>query len=98
MLWKFKGRCVMSGFNFIADTNVLIKLGQGSQQIASLLTNKDISISIITEMQILSWPLIKPCSIIQAAGTNTRSASLHQMRILQMPITPLMPQNILVWR
>ena len=43
----------MNGVNLIADTNVLIKLGQGNQQIAGLLTHKDISIPVITEMEIL---------------------------------------------
>ena len=66
MPWKFKGKCVMSGFNFIADTNVLIKLGQGNEQIANLLAAKDISISIITEMEILAWPQHKPAEIVKA--------------------------------
>ena len=56
----------MNGVNFIADTNILIKLGQGNQQIASLMAHKDISISVITEMEILSWPQIKPSEIIKA--------------------------------
>lgn len=56
----------MSGFNFIADTNVLIKLGQGDKQISDLLTDKDISISFITEMEILAWPQHKPIEIVRA--------------------------------
>jgi predicted nucleic acid-binding protein len=56
----------MSGFNFIADTNVLIKLGQGNEQIADLLASKNISISIITEMEILAWPQHKPAEIVKA--------------------------------
>jgi len=68
----------MSGVNFIADTNVLIKLGQGNQQIALLLTGKDISISVITEMEILSWPLIKPSEIMKA------KEMISQFRIISL--------------
>ncbi len=56
----------MNGYNFVADTNILIKLGQGNGQIADLLQDNNIFISFITEMEILAWPQHTPAEIVSA--------------------------------
>ena len=55
----------MNGYNF-ADTNILIKLGQGNGQIADLLQDNNIFISFITEMEILAWPQHTLAKIVSA--------------------------------
>lgn len=44
----------MSGTDYLLDTNILIQISQGDQEIASFLDNKGIYISFISEMELLS--------------------------------------------
>lgn len=46
----------MNGNNILADTNILIYLLQGNQEITDYLQGKDIYISFISEMELLSFP------------------------------------------
>jgi len=51
----------MNGVELIIDTNILIYLTSGNSDIAELIRDKQVSISVITEMEIRSWPsLTKP--------------------------------------
>ena len=53
----------MSGSDFLVDTNILIHLGNGNHAITDFLHGKDIFISFITEMELLSKPGLKSDSI-----------------------------------
>ncbi|OYQ34408.1 hypothetical protein CHU92_11690 [Flavobacterium cyanobacteriorum] len=46
----------MSGNSILADTNILIYLLQGNEEIANYLNGKDIYISFISELELLSFP------------------------------------------
>ncbi len=46
----------MSGDKIFVDTNILVYLFQGDAEIARILDGKDIVISFITEMELLSFP------------------------------------------
>lgn len=46
----------MTGTGFLLDTNVILYLLRGDSDIPSLIRGKDIYISFITEMELLSFP------------------------------------------
>jgi predicted nucleic acid-binding protein len=46
----------MNGNSLFLDTNILIYLLKGNQEITGLLRNKDLVISFITELELLSYP------------------------------------------
>ncbi len=46
----------MSGINILADTNIIIYLLAGDQGLLKILEDKKISISVITEIEVLSYP------------------------------------------
>lgn len=50
----------MNGNDYLADTNIMILLGNGSEPIAEFLQGKNICISFISEMELLSKPNITP--------------------------------------
>lgn len=60
----------MSGTDYLVDTNVLIHLGNGDEAITEFLQNKNVFLSFISEMELLSKP-----------GLNTEN-----LRILQSMI------------
>lgn len=49
----------MSGTNLLIDTNILIYLLNGDEHVSEIIKDKNIYISIITEMEILSYPKLK---------------------------------------
>jgi predicted nucleic acid-binding protein len=48
----------MNGVELIIDTNILIYLTSGNSDIAEIIRDKRISISVITEMEVRSWPAL----------------------------------------
>lgn len=52
----FKNKCEMNGNNWLVDTNILIALTSGRKDISTLLEDKNIYISVISEIELLSWP------------------------------------------
>ncbi|QLH33614.1 MAG: type II toxin-antitoxin system VapC family toxin [Cyclobacteriaceae bacterium] len=48
----------MSGVELVIDTNILIYLTSGNRDIAEIVRKKQISISVITEMEVRSWPAL----------------------------------------
>lgn len=48
----------MNGNDYLADTNIMILLGNGSEPITEFLQGKNIYISFISEMELLSKPNI----------------------------------------
>ena len=52
----FKIKCAMNGNNWLVDTNILIALTSGHKDISTLLEDKNIFISVISEIELLSWP------------------------------------------
>lgn len=49
----------MNGEKLFVDTNILIYLLQGDSEISEILNGKDIVISFITELELLSFPKLK---------------------------------------
>ncbi len=66
----------MSGFDLVADTNILIYLTAGNQNIAEVTRSKNLIISIITEMEIRSWPSLT------IADIQTLKKLLSQCRVV----------------
>ena len=54
----------MSGIDLVVDTNILIYLTSGNKSVAKALRNKNFAISFITEMELLSWPLLSEEEIL----------------------------------
>lgn len=48
----------MNGNDYLADTNIMILLGNGSEPITEFLQGKNIYLSFISEMELLSKPSI----------------------------------------
>ena len=46
----------MNGIGYFLDTNIILYLLRGDKDIASLLKQKDLYVSFITEMELLSFP------------------------------------------
>jgi predicted nucleic acid-binding protein len=67
----------MSGNKIFVDTNILIYFLKGEQEVIEMIGDKDVSISFITELELLSFPeltkeservianLLKNCTIIE---------------------------------
>lgn len=66
----------MSGFDLVADTSILIYLTAGNQNIAEVTRSKNLIISIITEMEIRSWPSLT------IADIQTLKKLLSQCRVV----------------
>ena len=49
----------MSGSKIFVDTNILIYLLQGDHELTQILNGKELVISIITELELLSFPGLK---------------------------------------
>ena len=50
----------MSGNKIFADTNILLYFLKGEQEIVEMISDKDVVISFITELELLSFPKILP--------------------------------------
>lgn len=67
----------MNGNNLFVDTNILLYYLKGNEDVVELISEKSLSISFITELEILSFPkltsesesqirnLLKSCSLIE---------------------------------
>jgi predicted nucleic acid-binding protein len=67
----------MSGNKIFVDTNILIYFLKGEQEVIEMIGDKDVAISFITELELLSFPdlskeseqiisnLLKECTIIE---------------------------------
>lgn len=53
----------MNGNSILADTNILIYLLQGNQDVTDYLDGKDIYISFISELELLSFPGLEEADI-----------------------------------
>jgi Predicted nucleic acid-binding protein, contains PIN domain len=45
----------MSGIDVVADTNILVELAEGKKELDRFLHNNRIFVSVVTEMELLSW-------------------------------------------
>ena len=59
MPFLFSRKCEMNGTNFLADTNALIYLLNGNQCMSNYL-QKNLYVSVISEMELLSYSGITP--------------------------------------
>ncbi len=67
----------MSGIDVVVDTNILIELAEGKKEIDRFLHNNRLFVSVVTEMELLSWPkltesqhqffkiLLRDCEIVE---------------------------------
>src|SRR5690606_17757826 len=55
MLSKSKRRCEMSGIKILLDTNVVLYFLNGDETLAGFFEDKDLYVSVITEMELLSY-------------------------------------------
>ncbi len=46
----------MSGSKLFADTNILLYYLEGKEEVVELISDKDLTISFVTELEILSFP------------------------------------------
>ena len=53
----------MDGNKFLADTNIFIYLTQGIKPVVDFLQDKELLLSIISSMELLSWPLLSKSEI-----------------------------------
>ena len=49
----------MNGNKWLVDTNIIIALTAGREDVVSLLEGKNIYLSVISEIELLSWPKLK---------------------------------------
>jgi predicted nucleic acid-binding protein len=68
----------MNGAELVVDTNILIYLTSGNPDIAKLVRGKQIAISVITEMEVRSWPALTK------ADNAILDKMLSQFRIVQL--------------
>jgi len=70
----------MSGDRLFVDTNILIYLLGGDREVATILDGKEIVISFITELELLSFPkLTKPQTrIIKSLLKDCKVVNLNQ--------------------
>jgi predicted nucleic acid-binding protein len=68
----------MNGAELVVDTNILIYLTSGNPDIAKLVRGKQIAISVITEMEVRSWPALSK------ADNAILDKMLSQFRIVQL--------------
>jgi predicted nucleic acid-binding protein len=59
----------MSGLSLLVDTNILVYLTAGNKNIQKAIHGNKISVSFITEMELLSWP----------AGTQSENRIIKEM-------------------
>ena len=59
MVWSFKKGGEMSGIEILADTNAILYLFSGNKCMIPFM-NMQIGVSVITEMELLSFPKIYP--------------------------------------
>jgi len=52
----------MSGNRLCVDTNILLYFLKGDQEVIEIISDKDLVISFITELELLSFPKISPDS------------------------------------
>jgi predicted nucleic acid-binding protein len=52
----------MSGNRLFVDTNILLYFLKGDQEVIEMVSDKDLIISFITELELLSFPKISPDS------------------------------------
>jgi predicted nucleic acid-binding protein len=52
----------MSGNRLCVDTNILLYFLKGDQEVIEMISDKDLVISFITELELLSFPRISPDS------------------------------------
>ena len=76
----------MGGNRFLADTNIFIYLTQGIKPVVNFLQDKELSLSIISSMELLSWPQLskveittiekmpEQCEIIQLTNNIAKQA------------------------
>ena len=50
----------MSGDSIVLDTSLIINLFKGNSEITELITNRNLFVSVITEIEVLSFPNITP--------------------------------------
>lgn len=55
----------MNGSRFLLDTNIILYLLRGNSDLADLLSSNEIFISVITEMELLSYPEITEAERLQ---------------------------------
>lgn len=77
MEWNTKKLLEMNGIKVLADTNIFINLSEGKGDVEPHLVNKDVFISIVTEIELLGWhkisenekiffkALIEDCSLVE---------------------------------
>lgn len=71
----------MNGAELVVDTNILIYLTSGNPDIAELIRDKHIAISVITEMEVRSWPSLTK------AENAVLDKMLSQFRVVQCMMT-----------
>ena len=70
----------MNGNKLFVDTNILIYLLQGEADIANILNEKDIVISVITELELKSFPKLssKDSKLIDALINDCQVINLNE--------------------
>ena len=56
----------MNGSNLVADTNIILYLFNGDQRISEILSGKQLYISFVTELEILSYRELSKSGLIKA--------------------------------
>lgn len=88
----------MSGISLFVDTNILIDLSEGKNQISNYLDGNTIHISVITEIELLGWPkitqahkdffsqLIKDCHVMELSQhVKDLTIELKQKHKIKLP-------------
>lgn len=88
----------MNGSRLLADTNVIVNLAKGLESAEQALQDKDVFISVITYMELLSRPdadasyiewmeeVVKQCTILELSPAVTQSAiNIRKHRRLKLP-------------
>ena len=70
----------MSGNRIFADTNILLYFLKGEREIVEMISDKDVVISFISELELLSFPKISPESeeIIKGLLRNCLIVDINQ--------------------
>ena len=88
----------MNGSNLVADTNIILYLFNGDERIAEILSGKQLYISFITELEILSYREISKSGLIKAErflaqckiidindGIKRKSVEIRKIFSLKLP-------------
>jgi|SRR3972149_1385300 len=88
----------MNGSNLVADTNIILYLFNGDERISEILSGKQLYISFITELEILSYRGISKSGLIKAeqflsqckiidinAGIKKKSVEIRKTFSLKLP-------------